>query len=48
MDRPIDSATQRRQKIRKLAPAIGITIVGVLVIVLVIGGLRPAGTRAVR
>lgn len=45
MDRPIDSAIQRRQKIHKWAPAIGITIVGVLAIVLVIGWLRPAVKR---
>lgn len=45
MDTPIDSATRRRRRLRRLAPAVGILIVAVAGLVLVTGWLRPSVKR---
>ena len=45
MDTPIDSATQRRRKLRRMAPVFGFAVVGVAALVLLTGWLRPSVKR---
>jgi len=45
MDTPIDAATQRRRKLRRLAPAIGVVVVAVAALALLTGWLQPSVKR---
>ena len=45
MDTPIDTATQRRRKLRRMVPAVGIVIVSVVALMLVTSWLRPSVKR---
>jgi len=45
MDTPIDSATQRRRKLRRMAPVFGFAVVAVVALALLTGWLRPSVKR---
>ena len=45
MDTPIDPATQRRRKLRRMAPAVGVLLLAVAALALMTGWLRPSVKR---